>query len=75
MPVRTAMVAGFRLLIGASLQVLRLRITAACRHFAAVLDICYSLYFHKRETSTLLDVYMSLLMAVNPAKITTINLF
>ncbi|CAH7386364.1 hypothetical protein VCHA50O407_70082 [Vibrio chagasii] len=39
-----------------------------------MLDICYSLYFHKRETSTLLDVYMSLLMAVNPAKITTINL-
>jgi len=30
-----------------------------------------SLYSSKNETSTLLDVYMSLLMAVNAAKIST----
>ncbi|QDC91517.1 hypothetical protein FIU11_01510 [Vibrio furnissii] len=28
-----------------------------------------TLYWSKKKTSTLLDVYMSLLMAVNPAKI------
>ncbi|TRN23304.1 hypothetical protein DM784_15095 [Vibrio furnissii] len=28
-----------------------------------------TLYWAKKKTSTLLDVYMSLLMAVNPAKI------